>query len=120
MAAAPTAFAPKGLLYPAGVQFPTQELTASGAITIPCGLVVINVGSAAAVTLAAPIANGQFLMIVSETAQAHTLDLATSGVFGGSADVGTFGGAIGDGVCLVSHGDHWYTVPGTNLNVTFA
>lgn len=118
--AAPTTFAPKGLLNPPGVQFPTQELTDSGAITIPCGLVVLNKAGVIAATLAAPIANGQLLMIVSETAQAHTLDLATSGVNAGNADVGTFGGAIGDGVCLASHGDHWYVVPGTNLNVTFA
>lgn len=111
---------PFNLPYPAGVQFPTQELTDSGAITIPCGLVVLNKAGAIAATLAAPAANGLILMIVSETAQAHTVDLATSGVNAGNADVGTFGGAIGDGVCLMSHGDHWYVVPGTNLNVTFA
>lgn len=120
MATAATTFAPKGLPYPPGVQFPTQELTDDGAITIPCGLVVLNKAGVIAATLAAPAYNGQILMIVSETAQAHTLDLATSGVNAGSADVGTFGGAIGDGVCLMSHGDHWYVVPGTNLNVTFA
>jgi hypothetical protein len=111
---------PYNLPYPAGIQFPTQELTDSGAITIPQGIVVLNKAGAIAATLAAPTASGLILMVVSETAQAHTLDLATSGVNGGAADVGTFGGAIGDGVCLMSHDGVWYAVPGTNLNVTFA
>ena len=102
----------------ASVQVPTQELTDSGAITIPSGVVILNKSGVIAATLAAPQANGLVLYIVSETAQAHTLDLATSGVNGGSADVGTFGGAVGDGVCLVSHGNHWYSI--ANTNVSFA
>lgn len=104
--------------YGVSTQIPTQELTDDGAITIPSGLVVLNKAGAIAATLAAPQGNGLVLFIVSETAQAHTLDLATTGVNGGSADVGTFGGAIGDGVVLISHGDHWYSV--ANTNVTFA
>lgn len=99
-------------------QVPTQELTDDGAITIPSGLVVLNKAGVIAATLAAPQGDGLVLMIVSETAQAHTVDLATSGVNAGSADVGTFGGAVGDGVILVSHGGHWYTFAKTN--VTFA
>jgi hypothetical protein len=118
MAVAATTLAPKGRTYPAGVQFPTQELTADGAITIPCGFVVLNKAGVLAATLAAPTYDGQWLVIVSETANAHTLDLATSGVNGGSADVGTFGGAVGDGVSLFSLGGHWYSFGGTN--VTFA
>lgn len=109
---------PYNLPFGAGTQFPTQELTDDGAITIPCGLVVLNKAGVVAATLAAPQADGMVLFIVSETAQAHTVDLATSGVNGGAADVGTFGGAIGDGVVLISHGDHWYSV--ANTNVSFA
>lgn len=100
------------------IQVPTQELTDSGAITIPSGVVILNKTGVIAATLAAPQADGMVLWVVSETAQAHTLDLATSGVNAGSADVGTFGGAIGDGVGLVSHGGHWYSF--ANTNVTFA
>lgn len=109
---------PFNMPFGAGTQYPTQELTDDGAITIPCGLVVLNKAGVVAATLAAPQADGMVLFIVSETAQAHTLDLATTGVNAGSADVGTFGGAIGDGVVLVSHGDHWYSF--ANTNVTFA
>lgn len=109
---------PFNLPFGAGVQFPTQELTDSGAITIPCGLVVLNKAGAIAATLAAPQGNGLLLVISSETAQAHTVDLATSGVSGGSADVGTFGGAIGDCVALVSHEGHWYQI--SNHNVSWA
>ena len=94
----------------AGVQFPIQELTDDGAITIPQGLVRLNKAGVVAATLAAPQADGLILCISSDTAQAHTVDLATSGINGGSADVGTFGGAIGDCVILMSEGDHWCQV----------
>lgn len=116
--AAATRAIPFNLPYGAGVQFPVQELTDSGAITIPCGMVVLNKAGVIAATLAAPTVDGLVLFISSETAQAHTLDLASSGVSGGSADVGTFGGAIGDCVALFSHGGHWYQF--SNHNVTWA
>lgn len=112
-----TTLIPNQLPNPASPQMAYQEVTAAGAITIPSGVVVIN-GTTLAVTLAAPRANGMYLFIVSENASAHTLDLATSGVNGGAADIGTFGGAAGDGVILVSIGSHWYSL--ANTNVTFA
>lgn len=97
----------------------TQEITSAGAITIlGGGFVVINAGSGLAVTLAAPLRNGITLWVTSETAQAHTLDLATSGINGTANDIGTFGGAIGDGVILKSLGGHWYDF--ANTNVTWA
>lgn len=109
---------PNGLAFGAGVQFPKQELTDSGAITIPQGVVVLNKAGVIAATLAAPTVDGLVLFISSETAQAHTLDLASSGISGGSADVGTFGGAIADCVGLFSLGGHWYQF--ANVNVTWA
>lgn len=119
MAVASTTVAPKAMPYPVGVQFPVQELTDSGAITIPCGLVVLNKAGVITATLAAPTVNGLFLFISSETAQAHKLDLASSGVSGhASNDVGTFGGAAADCVGLVSYDGHWYQV--SNVNVTWA
>lgn len=102
----------------AGVQFPIQELTDDGAITIPQGLVRLNKAGAIAATLAAPKADGLLLCVTSDTAQAHTLDLATTGINGGSADVGTYGGAIGDCVILFSEGGDWCQV--ANVNVTWA
>lgn len=119
MVAAATRPIPNGLQYGVPTQEPTQILTDSGAITIPSGTCWLNKAGVIAATLAAPQAPGLELTVVSLTAQAHTLDLATSGVNGGSADVGTYGGAIYDRVTLVSHTDgHWYVKHITN--VTFA
>lgn len=109
---------PFNLQYGAGVQVPTQNASGDGAITIPSGNVFITKGSAAALTLAAPQGDGLRLAISSTTAFAHTVDLATSGINGGSADVGTFGGAAFDYVVLVSYNGHWYVE--SKLNVTFA
>jgi len=53
-----------------------------------------------------------------QSAQAHTVDMASTGVSGGNADVGTFGGAIGDCCVLFSYDGHWYQV--SNHNVTWA
>ena len=112
-----TTLIPDGLPNPSSPQFAFQEVTAAGAITIPAGIVIIN-GTTLAVTLAAPRHSGQVLFISSENASAHTLDLATAGVNAGSADIGTFGGAAGDGVILVSYDGNWYDF--ANTNVTWA
>lgn len=100
---------------------PQQELSAAGAIIIKEGSVMITGGSALAVTLAAPdhADNGKVLHVRSTTAQAHTLTIA-NGLrgSGASTDVGTFGGAIDDGVSLQAFNGAWY--PLYNLNVTFA
>jgi hypothetical protein len=118
-ATAATRAIPFNLPFPAGVQLPTQELTDSGAITIPCGCVVLNKAGVITATLAAPTVNGLFLFISSETAQAHKLDLASSGVSGhASNDVGTFGGAAADCVGLFSYDGHWYQF--SNVNVTWS
>ena len=119
MAGEQTVLIPNNPIYAVAEPVPTQEITSAGAITILAGgMVVINAGSGIAVTLTAPLRNGIKLFVVSKTAQAHTLDLATSGINGTSNDIGTFGSAIGDGVILVSLGDHWYDF--ANTNVTWA
>ena len=117
MAGAQTSPIPNGLPYPVAQQVPVQVLTDSGAITIPGGVVILNKAGAIAATLADPTVNGLILHITSITAQAHTVDLVT-GVNGGAADVGTFGGAIADGVTLISYNGAWYQH--SNTNVTFA
>lgn len=110
---------PNGVANPSLPAFPTEEITASGAITAtkPC-LYNVSKAGVAALTLAAPTINGVIIGVFSETAQAHTIDLATTGINGGSADVGTFGGAIGDGVLLISIDSNWYQM--ANINVTWA
>lgn len=110
---------PNNMPYPAMSQLPTDEITADGAITPtkPC-LYNVSKAGVAALTLAAPTLNGVIIGVFSETAQAHTIDLATTGINGGSADVGTFGGAIGDGVLLISIDSNWYQM--ANINVTWA
>jgi hypothetical protein len=105
-----------------GVKLPVQVADADGAITIKSGIVVITKAGVAALTLAAPIAgtdDGKELIIDSHTAQAHTVTIANGlrGA-GASADVGTFGAAIGNGLTLYAYNGAWY--PTRNVNVTFA
>lgn len=107
-----------------GVQLPVTLAAGDGAIAVKMGIVLITKATAAALTLAAPTAttdDGKILVIDSATAAAHTVTVATGlrGA-GAGADVGTFGGAIGDGISLYAYNGAWYPVPGTNLNVTFA
>lgn len=99
--------------------------SANGAITIPdrgSKTIFITKGTAAALTLAAPSTaqNGVTLTFVSTTAAAHTLTATTIGFNAGdtSSDVGTFGGAIGDGIVCVAYGGEWYVL--NNINVTLA
>lgn len=96
----------------------SQELIATGAITIPAGVVVLNKSGVIVATLAAPVADGLVMHIVSETAQAHTVTLASTGTNASSTQIMTWGGAVGDGITLVSIGSEWYTLAATN--VTFS
>lgn len=108
-----------------GIDEPIVAVTADGAITIPTvnTTYFITKAGVAAMTIAAPTAtthDGIRLTFISTGANAHTLDMASSGINGGSADIGTWGGAAGDGVTIVAYQAHWYQVPGSNTNVTFA
>ena len=101
---------------------PRQIASADGAITITDGIVYITKGTAAALTLAAPPTDlsGTELVIISTTAAAHTVTNTSPGFNGGStaSDVGTFGGAIGDGIVLTPYNGVWHVV--TKTNVTLA
>ena len=99
---------------------PTQELTASGAITIPSGNVFLNLAGVIAATLAAPAKDGQILRIYSKTAQAHTITQTTPGFngLGTSGDLATFGGAISDGITVASDGGAWWII--NNVNITLS
>ena len=95
---------------------------ADGAISIQNSTVVITKGTAAAMTLATPTTaqNGTVITITSSTAAAHTVTAATIGfnALNTSGDVGTFGGAIGDGMIVVAYGGEWLVL--NNINVTLA
>lgn len=101
----------------------TVEISsADGAIPIKSHVHFITKGTAAALTLGTPttVQNGTIIYIVSTTAAAHTVTCSTIGFNAGNAgaDVGTFGGAIGDGMIVVAYGGEWYVL--NNINVTLA
>ncbi len=98
---------------------------ASGAIAIPQkdSTIILQKASAAAMTLADPAVgvDGLTLTILATTAAAHTVsNLGGSGFNGGGtgSDIGTFGGAIGDGMIIKAEGGKWIVV--TKTNVTLA
>ncbi len=101
---------------------PSQVLSADGAITIKQGVVVITKASACAATIADPTATTddfKTLTIISATAQAHTVTYATTGFNAGGSgtDVGTFGGAKGDGLVIVAYQGVWYIQSKTNVTL---
>ena len=105
------------------VKRPVQVASANGAITIKDGFVMLTKAGVAAMTLAAPTAgtdDGKELTIIATTGNAHTVTIAggLNGA-GASADVGTFGGAVGDRFSIVAYNGAWYA-SGVNVNVTFA
>lgn len=96
--------------------------SADGAITQKEGLVAVTKAGACAMTIADPTATTddfKVLTIISATAQAHTLDNSGGSGFnaaGAGGDVGTFGGAIGDGITLMAYQGKWLIV--SKVNVT--
>lgn len=105
---------------------PISLVAADGAIAAKGGTVFITKGSAAALTLAAPISgdpdsggdDGKVLSIVSTTAFAHTVTQSAPGFNGATQTVGTFGAAKGSGLTLIAYGGAWYVVG--NVGVTLA
>lgn len=91
-----------------------------GALTIQPGVQFIGSSGALAMTLAAPSAyqDGLVMVLQASTAQAHTVTY-TAGFFGNttSSDVATFGGAIGDELVIFASNGAWR--PLTVRNVTF-
>lgn len=75
----------------------------AGAVTIQPGVQFIGSAGALSMTLAAPSAymDGMVMILQASTAQAHTLTY-TAGFYGTttSSDVATFGGAIGDNIVI--------------------
>lgn len=95
-----------------------------GAITAACGTIYITKGSAlGSSTLATPTTpaqDGYTLRIVSTTAYAHVISVASGKVNGGSNTTITFtSAAIGDSVTLQAIGGVWYVV-GTTGTITLS
>jgi hypothetical protein len=92
---------------------PIQSLSVSGAIPIRHGVTVLTKAGVGVMTLVDPtsgIHDGVEMTIISSTAQAHTVSNAAGSGFnagGAATDVGTFGGAIGDGFQIVAYGGKW-------------
>lgn len=100
-------------------------VTANGAVSIPTANTTYYITKAgvAAMTLVDPTAtthDGLTLTFISTTAQAHTLSNAAGSGFnagGAASDIGTFGGAIGDGITLTAYGGKWLVVSKTNVTL---
>lgn len=92
------------------------EITGAGAVTIPTRdtKYVITAGSAIALTIANPTDvthDGVTLTFIAAAAQAYTLSNAAGAGFNGAGaggDVGTFGGAIGDGLQITAWNAVWH------------
>jgi hypothetical protein len=90
-----------------------QLLAASGAIPVSSGTYVVTLGSAAALTLAAPTAgvqDGTVLRIYSATAYAHTITLPSALFYGGvttNMTVYTLAAYAGSGITLMAYNGHW-------------
>ena len=98
---------------------PVEDYLVSGAITLTAGIAYLTKAGVGVMTLADPVEDGLILTITSTTAQAHTVTAATGiNDLGASGDVGTYGGAKGDGMTLTSRSGQWYVL--ANQNVTIA
>lgn len=98
---------------------------AAGTIAVPTAkqnvFIKLKAGSGAAMTIGDPGygVEGVELIIQAEDAQAYTLTNTTGFNGGGSgADVGTFGGAVGDNIHLKAVSATWKTI--ATRNVTLA
>lgn len=102
---------------------PLTTMGTDGAVTIaPEKTVVFTKAGVCAATLAAPTTaqNGTVITFIAGTANAHTVTATTIGfnAADGAGDVGTFGGAIGDGFSCIAYGGEWLVLYAKN--VTFA
>lgn len=94
--------------------------TDADAVIIEPGLHFIN-GSTIDVTLTSPgkYQNGMQMCILATNASAHTITYTTVGFNGNTTntDVGTFGGAIGDNICVVAYEGVWWIVSTRNVTI---
>lgn len=100
---------------------PQVYLAVSGAITLLDGIVYLTKAGVDVMTLAAPPVDmdGATLLIIATTANAHTVTQTTPGFnsAGGSGDVATFGGAIGDNMMITAVGGVWLVISTRNVTI---
>lgn len=92
--------------------------TASGAVTVQPGLILIGGSGADALTLAQPTSGAQdglTMQFSVITAHAHTITTASSTGINGTNHVITFA-ASGDAVILKASGGIWYRIAGAGTN----
>lgn len=106
---------------------PYLAVAVDAAVTIPVYNQVIGMTKAGvlALTIADPTTgthDGVTITFVATTANANTVsNAAGSGFFssgGGSKDIATFGGAIGDGFTIIAISGKWYIDPRGSTNIT--
>ena len=104
------------------VVYPVSVALVDGAITAKGGVVVVTKGSAAALTLAAPVSgtdDGKTLTLTTTTAFAHVVTSPVRGFNGkGASGTVTLAASKGGGVQLVAYAGDWYTV--ANVGATVA
>ena len=89
--------------------------TSAGAIA-PAGRAVLKTGTAGHMTLVAPAADNILLIIVAADAEAYVVTCGTAGKLNGGT-AGTFGGAIGDSLILLSSGGVWLAVLANGVTI---
>jgi len=100
-----------------------QVLSGDGAITVPTdrlALVRVTKGSAAAITLATPLAGdeGKEIVVFSETAYAHQITCPDGFNAKGSSGTATASAAANNYIRLVAFNLHWRVI--ANVNFTLA
>ena len=106
--------------------FGVEVDAASGAIGITEGYVFITDATAAAMTLALPVAgmpsaggdDGRSLVIMNTTTGAHTITTPSNGI-NGNKHVATMSGAVTDSIELVAYNGKWRTV-GAGSGITLS
>lgn len=94
------------------LSYPTQAMTADGAITITEGVVTLSKGAALLATLGSPTAgvdDHKRLTIIALTAQAHTVTSVAGAL------VATYSGAIGATLDLIAYNGRWEIVGSHNV-----
>lgn len=107
------------------LSFGVQVMTASGAINIKEGLVVLNGTGIIAATLALPTAglpsaggdDGRELTVKSVSAFAHTVTTPASGI-NGSKHIATCGGAVTDSQDFAAWNGSWWTRAGSGITLS--
>jgi hypothetical protein len=110
-------------------QFARVAYGAAGAITVPKvnTYVELKSGASSAMTLNDPDKDNQAIVVIQAAdAKAYTVDNGSTNNTSGSgfnaggtaSDVGTFGGAIGDGLVIAAVAGKWLVI--TKTNVTLA